>query len=1072
MQAVRTALASRSTLRTKPTAPLPPGVLPTHHDRTWDCCMADAAPPDDSHSAPPAPPPPQRDGAPRPWRQIGMATAGDAQRTTVSLCLCDTGSNCTATNDPCALHDHREFSEPRHLGLASNATATAVGEGSCTFEFLTSLGTWVAVTLKTLLVPKFRRPIVSACKLRTVTGWKFTEDGDFAIETNTGPAVLPIHDRNDQRWLIVRTRCSTLGLASPPLDATFSTGDAAWDRLSPAMQQVITSGRICAPRLGKRKVANVCQCDAADAHSMVTSAERRIDAATEADAQRLTTALPPPRAPPPPPPPPRRRVTKTQPVPTTRTAPHDGRVEKTWPVSATERARIDALSADELTRQLGLPPDDSTRNTRRHMRLRLAKLGVCGHTGADHDLLLAWHHRLCHPSLRATANFLRAQNKTGRINLDAVQKLFCETCMKVKSQRQNFKASRDRTPRNEQDQLTHFVSDAIGPLPISRKGFKYCLFFLSSHDVAYHYFAADLQAPTFERIQRQFVDDVRRDLSDMPGTVDVDLHFSPKQNVTLQSDNAPYYVSANATRVWRELGVRSQTSIPFLSESNGKAEQLVKNVRRRAACALTAAGLSSRSELWPEAFSFAIASHQILPNAANGNISPHECRTGSPPDLNTIHPPFCTVYVWRPVTGRADKQTPGRKGIYLGRDRLTDTYSVLLEDENRASTVKSHHCRFDTSLPPLAKNRWFVGKEDSRFQPRVAIHEDDDDVIDIDAINAGAQSTPIAASASGAPAAADTPDTPVAADASDTINIDELGEAASIDAAPETEFDPCNLNVVTTGLTDDDHEFMRNLLDKGSTDGMHCCYGNALRDPKWGDQVEAATNKELLGLKSSGCLVQVPSASILPTDEINRVVPIFMPKFSTDKDRTFIKYKTRICFQGKHFCKDPTDPDYIPTFTSQPRPETWRMHLAVVPTQTDANGTRVKTDTTDWVHAKADVAQAYLSVDFATPTGRPVYVKLPADLTRQAVKINMATADPGGVHWTVKRAAYGIPSAARLFEQALTVHITNTMRCTQSDYEPNMFRRDSVRFLVHSDDCHFIGRKDHVDQLIDELEVR
>ena len=278
--------------------------------------------------------------------------------------------------------------------------------------------------------------------------------------------------------------------------------------------------------------------------------------------------------------------------------------------------------------------------------------------------------------------------------------------------------------------------------------------------------------------------------------------------------------------------------------------------------------------------------------------------------------------------------------------------------------------------------------------------------------------------------------------------------------------------MVTTDFTHDDHEFMRNLLDKGSTDGMHYCYSNALRDPKWGSHVEAATNKELLGLKSSGCLVQVPSESILPTDEINRVVPIFMPKFAADKARTFLKYKTRICFQGKHFCKDPTDPDFIPTFTSQPRPETWRMHLAIVPTQLDANGARIKTDTTDWVHAKADVAQAYLSVDFATPTGRPVYVKLPADLSRQAIKINMATEDAGGVHWTVKRAAYGIPSAARLFEQALTTHITDTMHCTQSDYEPNMFHRDSVRFLVHSDDCHFIGRKDHVDKLIDELEVR
>ena len=169
------------------------------HVQEWSCCMADASP---EPSPDPSPPSQEHSHAaakspslhrnleplsqPRCPDLDPLATHSHAH-TAVGLCLYDTGSNCTAMNDPTAFTDYRAYPEPRRLGLASNATAAAIGEGSCRIELLTTQGTWVEVVLHAVLVPDFRRPIISACKLRATTGWKFTPNGDFAARTQVPP---------------------------------------------------------------------------------------------------------------------------------------------------------------------------------------------------------------------------------------------------------------------------------------------------------------------------------------------------------------------------------------------------------------------------------------------------------------------------------------------------------------------------------------------------------------------------------------------------------------------------------------------------------------------------------------------------------------------------------------------------------------------------------------------------------------------------------------------------------------------------------------------------------------------
>ena len=356
------------------------------------------------------------------------------------------------------------------------------------------------------------------------------------------------------------------------------------------------------------------------------------------------------------------------------------------------------------------------------------------------------------------------------------------------------------------------------------------MFFISTHGTTHHYPVPALKDAIFARVQHRFVFDVKHSLRDVPGSAAANLHVSPSQGFTVLTDNAAHYVSAQAKTIWSKLGVTLTTSSPCTPELNGRSEALVKWIKRTSASMLVAAELTHKPDLWEDAINMAFQRHDMIPSEAYGGMSPHLARTGKIPDMqHLLHAPFCTMHCWRPIAGRQHKSVPGRKGIYVGHCPLTDSCKVLFTGDTRSTMVRSIHIRADPALPPLASNRWFVDPPELADTSTTDIAVDESDTINIDDL--------------------------MAEDA-DTINVDDILQAAPADVQPDD-----------STLTSSMHLAMASadmLTKNKKTPDLHFSYERALRCPKCGHLVDAATDKELTGLKQTGALVQTPSTDMPP----------------------------------------------------------------------------------------------------------------------------------------------------------------------------------------------------------------
>ena len=710
-------------------------------------------------------------------------------------------------------------------------------------------------------------------------------------------------------------------------------------------------------------------------------------------------------------------------------------------ITQASKDRIDALNADELARLLGLDPADQTNNKPElhHARIRFARLG-CYSWKHDSDTVLQWCARLGHPGFRQVAAFLRRNQP--EIKLDGLQAVWCEACVKAKTQRQKFRQSTPKVATQDQDPLTRFDGDVMGPFPPSKDGMRHAVVFISERDTVYCYFLPHLR--DFDRTQRQFMVDVRRDLSNTPHNGEIAV-----STPHVHTDGASYFSSEKARATWAELGCTLSISKPHTPQSNGRAEALIKTLKRRALASMVAAGVKDK-RLWPEAISMAVHAYDCVGSARHNYVSPYEMRCGKKPDLTTLRTPFSTCIVWRPVAGRDASGTPGRRGIYMGWCRLTDSAKVLLQGDMRTSTCKAHHIRFDPTLSDLSRNQWFVYKANApSFDHRHTMADDPDDVINIDDMRQEH-----------------------AAD-NDTINVDGsvVANIELSDSPPDT----THLNLVADKLTEEDREFMRRLHSNNVDTEVLYNYTVAKRS-KHGALVDAATDKELRGLASSGCLVQVDSQHMPAGAETLRVVTVFCPKYNNDKNRTLQKYKTRVCIDGRSFKQkhaNETD-EFFRRDTGQPNVATWRVHYALQVANRNDDGTFTPTDDSEHVHVSTDVSQAYLNAEFNPPKGVDIYIKLPRDLERRAIEIGMAKPDDNGVRFALRKAGYGLPASARLWENCFIDHMTKGMGCIHSKWERCLFYSPTghTRILCHTDDCHMIGPKQEVETLVAQMEAK
>ena len=746
----------------------------------------------------------------------------------------------------------------------------------------------------------------------------------------------------------------------------------------------------------------------------------------------------------------------------------------TWPVSKSAKKLIDGMPLASILRTLQqLPPDpvspeeqadraasggaEHNRNEVQYMRLRAARMGTyCWHS--QHDVLLRLHEKLGHRNWRDTAATARAQG----FKLDSVAEAYCDACLRVKTTRQE--PTRDRPEQDESDLLTRWHVDVSGPHTTSRLGaHRYATVFVAKGGTTLVYFSPNML--NFQDIQRQFIDDVRKMHSELPGDPVIDVHAASwRDGHHVTTDGAKYFTSAPAQALWQREKFAFHVSAPLTPALNGAAERKIRTLNSSAKCMLLFR--DQPANMWPEAWRCARAVDDLMPtNSDPSRLSPYTQRTGKQPDLSTLHPAFCPVYVWQNSADR-DKEAPGaRKGVYIGPDPMTDCCAVLIEGATRAQRVTSRHIRVIEDLPGRVSNA-LVMSQYHVVDPDVDVdlecididqvlqeqRHPDPDTINLDYYGASAVSFAVPI-----PVLSDNFSTAMRHFDLATVASPYLGKVSSagLPAAP---------TVVDTALSPDDVLWLAGFAAKtrGDDPDLHYNYSTAKRCERFGHLVEDAAVKELTGLlKDKGCLAQIMLADVDGDDpRIHRCLPLFHPKYKNvtvegdDSTAVFDRYKCRITFNGSTQVQGI---DYDISRTNQPRFESWRLHMGVVCGATAGPGGHYipPTDKDENYTLGGDVPMAYTN---ATPTST-VLVELPRDVYHLALDHDLVAKDPSGrCICRVLKCQYGQCDAGRLWEN-VWVEDMLARGFTQSVYERCLFYRDKIRVLCHTDDFLVRGNK-------------
>ena len=750
-------------------------------------------------------------------------------------------------------------------------------------------------------------------------------------------------------------------------------------------------------------------------------------------------------------------------------------VKDTWKPAARQREVIDNMSVRQLLKALCIKDTlQWGRGTTQHARMRAASMGTLTYDTTK-DLFMRTHHAYGHPSFAQTARLLRAQG----VKLGRVTDMFCDHCEQAKAHRQPV-GKQLTLKADESDALTYFHLDCFGPFPPSQPhALRFCWLFLSRQNTIYAFMTRSQDE--FRAVQQMFVRRLHADLRKV-GCVDVQKHM---RQVTIKSDSASYFKSASTRAEWDKQGITVAFSPPNCQARNGLAETTGKWLKRRAAAALAASGNHTQVQWWSHAFRMVLWAADRLPTS-RGGPSPYEQRLGVTPPTHDVIAPFAKVVVHRPERKGAFKHK-GDIGVFLGWDAETDAATIHIPrsggDGPAHVTVRSIHFTVDRELPNAAIDNFFVDT-----------HENDIDIIAIDDEDVDSNHD-------------DNNDTVEAGgDAQDTINLDQweedAGQTINIDTLMDTpqgpathaveDLDPntTDLAIVIANMTEEDRAFFR-AVSQNKNKVQDLCFSikAALRSAGgvYQGHVMTAVDKELRGMFSSGALRVAAPNEFDNESHIHRIVPLYHPKFSNEegafKERRLLKYKLRCAFDGRCFTRDDQDDMWCGrTDTSAPRMETWRLHMSLAAATRTADGSyaNATADPHDpHTHFACDISQAYLQTELLTqsPTGSAVLLALPADLQDRAEKIGLIKSDAPRLRngkqtpLCVERAAYGIPSAGRMWMNCMVHTLVQKFNCRQSELEVSMFYfAATVRVCVFVDDLSIRGRKSECVQLIKLLE--
>ncbi|GFU63371.1 retrovirus-related Pol polyprotein from transposon TNT 1-94 [Trichonephila clavipes] len=281
-----------------------------------------------------------------------------------------------------------------------------------------------------------------------------------------------------------------------------------------------------------------------------------------------------------------------------------------------------------------------------------------------------WHNRLCHLNCKC---MLKMKDY---IDIDNVNNFTCETCDISKVTRKTHH-SIDIYQSSQILELLH--ADLCGPINIeSHGGAKYFMVIVDDFSGMYFTYFLKNKYEVFD-IFSQFKAKYE--------------NLTDKRIKKIRTDNGLEFVNEQLDTYLANSGIFHEKTIPYNSESNGKAERANRVLLERARSLLYESKLPLK--FWAEAINCSTQVSNVTPRKGKEKI-PLEIWTGNKPKLNYLKKFGCVAYFHVPKVLRNKFEVPGRRGIMLGYARERRGYRIY--DIKNQKVIEERSVKFNEYL--------------------------------------------------------------------------------------------------------------------------------------------------------------------------------------------------------------------------------------------------------------------------------------------------------------------------------------------------------------------------------------
>ncbi|GFU46544.1 retrovirus-related Pol polyprotein from transposon TNT 1-94 [Trichonephila clavipes] len=170
-------------------------------------------------------------------------------------------------------------------------------------------------------------------------------------------------------------------------------------------------------------------------------------------------------------------------------------------------------------------------------------------------------------------------------------------------------------------------------------------------------------------------------------------NLTDKRIKKIKTDNGLEFVNEKLDTYLANSGIFHEKTIPYNSESNGKAERANRVLLERAKSLLYESKLPLK--FWAEAINCSTQVSNVTPRKGKEKI-PLEIWTGNKPKLNYLKKFGCVAYFHAPKVLRNKFEVPGRRGIMLGYARERRGYRIY--DIKNQKVIEERSVKFNEYL--------------------------------------------------------------------------------------------------------------------------------------------------------------------------------------------------------------------------------------------------------------------------------------------------------------------------------------------------------------------------------------